>query len=146
MSARAPHWRARLRFAIGVAIAATFAASTARDLWWRGHPDRAFAHYTGTPLPPDIVALRYDSVSADNFFDVGHYWRLRGAPERIDAFARANGFTESTEDARWAIADAPDDLNPARPAARIRIGYEREQARDDWIVVYDDGLAIYREN
>lgn len=140
--------QAGLRVAMGfaTAFAAVFVGPTARDIWWHLHPGRAFAHYTGMPLPDGIVALRYGWAIDDNLFHVGRYWLLLGTRERFDAFARSNDFFESTEEARWTDTHAQSLFGLTLPAKQAQVGYERDAGRGDWIVVFDNGLAIYNEN
>lgn len=140
--------QAGLRVAMGfaTAFAIMLVVPTARDVWWHLYPGRAFAHYTGTPLPPGIVALRYGWAIDDNLFHVGRYWLLLGTRERFDAFARSNDVFESTEDARWADAHAQSLFGLTLPEKQAQAGYERDAGRGDSILVFDNGLAIYNEN
>lgn len=140
--------QAGLRVAIGLttAFAIMLVGPTARDVWWHLHPGRAFAHCTGTPLPPGIVALRYGWTIDDNLFHVGRYWLLLGTRARFDAFARSHDFFESTEEARWANTHAQSMFGLTLPAKQAQVGYERDAGRGGWILVFDNGLAIYNEN
>ncbi len=119
--------------------------TTARDAWWHLHPDHAFAHYTGQTLPPSIRATHYGWSINDNLLHVGHYWILHGRHEDIARFALSRNFVESTEDARWGSVHAGGLFGLPLPVESVVVGYEREQGRNDWIMVYADDLAIYNE-
>lgn len=147
MNARAALGRTVLRVVIGfaTACAAMLVLFTAHEMRWHLHPNLAFAHYTGTPLPPGIVALRYGWTINDNLFHAGHYWLLRGTPENIAAFAQAQDFGEASEEAYWNTPNAHELFGLTLPKERMRVGYRRHNGRTDWIWVYGDGLAIYDE-
>jgi hypothetical protein len=130
-----------------IALACCIAAVgvTVRETWWHLHPDQAFAHYTGHAVPPGLRATHYGRSIDDNLFHVGHYWILRGRRENIANFAQAHDFVESTEDARWRDSHAQELFGVDFPAKRIVAGYERDQGRNDWILVYAGDIAIYNE-
>lgn len=148
MNGRAAPRQTMLRVAMGfaTAFAVIFVVPTVRDVRWHLYPGRAFAHYTGTPLPDGIVALRYGWTINDNLFHVGRYWLLLGTRARFDAFARSHDFMETTEEARWNDTHAQALSGLTLPAKQAQVGYERDTGRTDWILVFDNGLAIYNEN
>lgn len=111
--------RVAMRFA--TTLAALPVGPTARDVWWHLYPGRAFARCTGTPL-------------------------LLGTRARFDAFARSHDFFESTEEARWTDMHAQSLFGLTLPAKQAQVGYERDAGRGGWILVFDNGLAIYNEN
>jgi hypothetical protein len=100
--------------------------------------------YTGHALPPGIRAA-YDAWSNDdNPLHVCHDWLLRGRNEGMRSFARAR-FRRIERRSALEHPLCARIVQGDLPVERIVVGYERDQGNYDWIWIFRNEIAIYRE-
>lgn len=111
-----------------------FAFSFYKDSARRSAPDAAFAEIMGHSLPSSITAMGYENELTDNFLHWSHYWLLKGTERDLRNFAVSEGFTESAEDARFAIPNLQRLFGVAAPP--FLTGYEKDSGRNQWVILF----------
>ena len=140
------HPSRRVLLAIALLLLAVPVALVSLHVFRRANPDVAYQQITGHTLPPGIRATAYNWAVNDNLFHVAHYWILTGSEADLRRFATAAELGESTEDARWTLPNLDDLFGDHRPRSAVAVGFEGDQARNNWLWIFDgrtEGLYEY---
>ena len=112
----------------------------------RAHPDWTYRQVTARELPLGIHAVDYNWEVNDNFFNVSHYWLLRGDGAALREFAHDAGLEQSTEDSKSALPVLSRRF-ALRRQPTVLVGFEGNQPRNNWLWLFDDGsTALYEFN
>jgi hypothetical protein len=134
--------RTRIRLALGLVVIAGLAWLTIRELYWREHPDAAFASVTGRGLPPGVRATAYRRRMDDNLFHFTHYWLLAGEPNALHNVLGGTAFERSDDDARANLPDVSALFGVPKP--EVVAGYEWDTPRNRWYYIFEgEASALY---
>ena len=146
MTSRAPGTR-RVLLAIAALILALFVAVASMHAYRRANPELAYQQITGRKLPSGVHASAYNFQFDDSLLHIAHYWVLTGSEAELRRFAASASLGESTEDARWMLPDLSNLFGDRRTRDDVAVGFEGDQAKNDWLWVFKGGSdALYEYN